>query len=319
MITTSHSAVRNRLTRAYLLLNRRIWNRLPASVHGSPSGRAYGRHLHAVVCNHAERFQNHSTFFLRNRPELELIRRLAACQLSQGRLSLTVLGCSKGAEVYSILWAIRSAYPELSVCTNALDISERIVAFAETGVYSLQSAFDMDADVLRDSREQMDDTWTDQPLSIFERLTDDEIVSMFEVANGRAFVRPWLKEGIKWFVGDAADPDLACSLGPQDIVVANRFLCHMNARDAENCLRNIGRLVKPGGHLIVSGVDLNVRSKVARELGWQPVSDLIREIHDGDASLHNGWPFEWWGLEPFCPDLPDWQLRYASVLQIGGV
>jgi hypothetical protein len=32
-------------------------------------------------------------------------------------------------------------------------------------------------------------------------------------------------------------------LGLQDIVIANRFLCHMEPRDAERCLRNIARLV----------------------------------------------------------------------------
>ena len=30
----------------------------------------------------------------------------------------------------------------------------------------------------------------------------------------------------------------------QDIVIANNFLCHMEAADAERCLRNIARLVK---------------------------------------------------------------------------
>jgi len=41
-------------------------------------------------------------------------------------------------------------------------------------------------------------------------------------------------------------------------VVANRFLCHMEPPDAQNCLRNIGRLVKPGEYLFVTGIDLDV-------------------------------------------------------------
>jgi hypothetical protein len=39
--------------------------------------------------------------------------------------------------------------------------------------------------------------------------------------------------------------------------------------------------------------------------------------HEGDVSLKNGWPLEWWALEPFCHDLPGWRIRYASVFQIG--
>src|SRR5438034_4334882 len=44
------------------------------------------------------------------------------------------------------------------------------------------------------------------------------------------------------------------------------------------------RLVSPGGYLFVSGVDLDVRTKVALDLGWEPVPELIKEIHNGDPS-----------------------------------
>src|SRR5437867_11883789 len=35
-------------------------------------------------------------------------------------------------------------------------------------------------------------------------------------------------------------------------------------------------------YLFVSGVDLDVRTKVAIELGWKPISDLLEEIHEGE-------------------------------------
>ena len=98
--------------------------------------------------------------------------------------------------------------------------------------------------------------------------------------------------------------------------MANRFLCHMEPAAAERCLRNIAGLVKPGGYIFVSGVDLGVRTKVAKELDWEPVPDLIREIHEGDFSLTTGWPLGWWGLEPFSEDRPDWRIRYASVFRV---
>src|SRR4029077_3589357 len=115
---------------------------------------------------------------------------------------------------------------------------------------------------------------------------------------------------------DASEPGLVDALGPQDIVVANRFLCHMVPAAAEKCLRNIARLVKPGGYLFVSGIDLDLRTRVAQSMGWKPVADLMREIHEGDASIRSGWPTEYWGLEPFCDKRPDWKIRYASVFQI---
>lgn len=80
--------------------------------------------------------------------------------------------------------------------------------------------------------------------------------------------------------------------------VASNFLCHMSPADAETCLRNLAGIVRPGGCLFVTGVNLDVRAKVAGELGWRPVLELIEEIHEGDPATHEDWPCKWWGLEP---------------------
>ena len=141
---------------------------------------------------------------------------------------------------------------------------------------------------------------------------------MFDREGDQVTVKPPFRDGIIWRVGDAGDPGLVDALGLQDIVVANRFLCHMYPEEAEACLRNLARLVRPGGYLFVSGVDLNVRCKVARELGWRPVTDMIMEIHEGDISLRRDWPLEYWGLEPFDEGRSDWRMRYASVFQLPG-
>jgi chemotaxis methyl-accepting protein methylase len=282
----------------------RIWVHLPASLRLSSPGRAYGRLLHALARRYAQRAQSFGTFFLRNKAELELMRRLLDRNAPGSSLDLTVLACSKGAEVYSILWTIRSARPDLRLTTYAVDISQEILEIAERGVYSRRS------DVIWDH-------CRNQNASIFERLTHEEMAAMCEVEDDLARVRPWLKEGIIWLCGDAGDPELIGVLGYQDIVVANRFLVHMKPMAAERCLRNIARLVKPGGYLFVSGIDLDVRTKVARTMGWKPVTDLMREIHEGDPSLRARWPLEYCGLEPFRDKGLDWKTRYASAFQIG--
>jgi SAM-dependent methyltransferase len=192
----------------------------------------------------------------------------------------------------------------LRLTVRAVDISQEILEFAERGVYSRSS-------------DVTGDTFKDQERSIFERVTDEEMEAMFEVEDDLVKVKPWLKEGIIWLCGDAGDPALTGLLGYQDIVVANRFLFHMKPMAAERCLRNIARLVKPGGYLFVSGIDLDVRTKVARAMGWKPVTDLMREIHEGDPSLRRWWPLEYHGLEPFRDNCPDWKIHYASVFQIG--
>ena len=281
----------------YLRLNKRIWERLPSRVRNFHPVRFYGTWLHTLVRLRAERQQYFGTFFLRNRPALELMRRLVRRKAHGSTLRIAVLGCSIGAEVYSILWTIRSARPDLKVSLDAVDISQEILSFAEKGIYTPETSQFVSA-------------------SIFERLTEAEKVEMFDWEGDQAKVKSWLREGIRWHLGDAADPELVNILGPQDMVVASNFLCHMARDDAEKCLGNIARLVSPGGYLFVSGVDLDVRTKVALDLGWEPVRELMAEIHDGDPSVRADWPWEWWGLEPLDRREHDWQIRYAAAFRI---
>jgi chemotaxis methyl-accepting protein methylase len=255
---------------------------------------------------------------------MDMISRLAGKKDPGACVAVTVLACSKGAEVYSILWSIRGARPDLKITLQAVDISQEIIDFGKEGAYSLKSARSLNS---RDNRAMTDEerlTWItcrDQGphlnSSIFERLNQSEMDEMFDWEGDRGRIKPWLKEGITWRLGDASAPALVDALGSQDIVVANRFLCHMEPPTAEKCLRNLSRLVKPGGYLFVSGVDLDVRTKVARELGWKPVQDRLREVYEGDFSLAMGWPLEWWAVEPFSDNYADWGIRYACIFQIG--
>lgn len=250
------------------------------------------------VRSSADRRQYFGTSFLRNRPQLEQIRRLVSVRPQGASFELAVLGCSIGAEVYSVLWTIRTARPDLKVSAAALDISPEILAVGERAVYSSATSGMVG--------------WP-----IFARLTDAERQQIFDWEGEEGTVKPWIREGIRFQLGNAADPELAGALGPKDMVLASNFLCHMDPETAQTCLRNIARLVKPGGYLLVSGVDLDVREKLARELGWQPVPDLIREIHEGDADVRRDWPWEWWGLEPLDHRRRDWPLRYAAVFRLG--
>ena len=315
------SDVRRRLFAFYRLQLTRVWTHLSEGIRRSSAGRAYGRHLHATICRTADRQQYVATFFLRNRPELQLICRLLGRKPLGSTVDLSVLACSKGAEVYSIAWAIRSARPDLQLRIHALDISQEIVEFAERGVYSRESLHVSRKWVTDQNLTNLDRvTWNThlhQQTPIFERVSDAELHDLCEVAGDRASIRPWLRDGITWLCGDAGDPALVDRLGSQDIVVANRFLCHMQPVVAETTLRNIVRLVKPGGHLFVSGVDLDVRTRVARLMGWRSVPELLREVYEGDFSLLDGWPLGYWAQEPFNENRRDWKTRYASVFQIG--
>jgi len=305
----------------YLSVAGRVWDHLPASLRSLSLVVPYGDHLHSLVRRHADREQSHSTFFFRNRPELELMGRLAGRKCQGSEMKLAVFGCSTGAEVYSIVWTLGTARPDLKLNVHAVDVSREILDFASQGVYSLRNSDGLkDVDYSRLTKKERA-LWNTHPAQtsapLFHRMSKDEMEAMFDFEGDAVRVKSWLKEGVRWSCGDAGDPELASVLGTHDIVVANRFLCHMPPPAAERILLNLDTLVRPGGQLFVSGVDIDVRTKVATERKWKPVPELIKEIHDGDPSLRAGWPVHYWGNEPFRPGRKDAAIRYASVFQIG--
>jgi SAM-dependent methyltransferase len=284
------------LTTSVLRVSRFAWHRLPYRLLASRPIALYGDHLLALTRVQAARRSNFGTLFLRNRPQLELMRRLVAGQNARcSEVKMAVFGCSSGAEVYSILWTLRSARPDLKISMDAVDISWDILEFARIGVYQ-------DAGSGR--------------IRLTGTMSEKEIREFFDVEGEYLKVKPWLKEGITWRLGYAEDEKILDAMQGQDIVAANNFLCHMNPADAERCLRNIARSVKPGGYLFVSGIDLDVRTKVAVELRWEPVLELLEEMHEGDPYLREDWPFEYWGLEPLNKRRSDWRTRYASAFQL---
>jgi hypothetical protein len=280
-----------------LKVNRRIWEHLPVRVRCLHSAQIYGRWLHTLTCRNADREMYLGTLFLRNRPALELMGSLVAAKPRGSTIRIAVLGCSVGVEVYSILWTLRRNRPDLRIVVNAVDVSPTVLEIAKEGVYGPQTSDTVHA-------------------SIFQGLTEAERREMFDWDREQARVKPWLKEDVTWRLGDASDPSLVKELGAQDLVVANNFLCHMDARSAEQCLRTFAPLAGADDYLFVSGVDLDVRTRVALDLGWEPVPELLTEIHDGDPLVRADWPLNWWGLEPLDRTRPDWQTRYAATFRV---
>jgi SAM-dependent methyltransferase len=231
-----------------------------------------------------------------------------------------VLGCSAGAEAYSIAWAIRRGRPDLRVIIHAVDISREAVEFAKRGVYSLKARTDDREirDYMAGGRRRVGRPGSELVgAEIFERMTPSEKAELFDLEGDLASVKGWIKDGISWHVGDVRDQGIRDIIGLQDVVVASNFLCHMEDSEAERCLRNIARLVGPKGYLLVSGIQLDIRARVARELGWEPVPDLLEEIHDGDPCLRGQWPCLYGGLEPLNKRRRDWRIRYAAAFSVG--
>lgn len=283
-------------TRAFLRMNQLLWTYLPSAATALKPVCFYGDFLHKVARMQGDRAQAFSTLFLRNRPALELVGRLASRVPTGASLRVAVLGCSTGAEAYSMAWRILSGRPDLNLIMQAVDISPEAIEVAKKGEYSAASS-------------ELTNT------QILENVTPPEREQIFQRNGNVMTVQSWIRDRISWSVSDARDPGIADLLGRQDIVVANNFLCHMEPQDAEQCLCNIARLVRPRGYLFVAGIDLDVRTKVACDLGWEPVEELIEKIHEGDPYMRGFWPWHYGGLEPLNKKRQDWKIRYAAVFR----
>ena len=291
---------------------------MPAGMVRGGFGRAVGVKLQRTVQRNVKRAQSTATYFLRNRPQLEIIRKSVETKQPGSRVNLAVLGCSKGAEVCSIAWALGDVRADFDLRIVAMDIDADVLEFAKDGAYAVLSGDLRQCSSLyrRDSGAGIAErTCRDQLSSVFERMREHELLGMFEIDGNEARVRDRFKDGITWLVGDAAADDLEARIDLQDVVVANNFMCHLGQEMAGRCLQNIMKVVKPGGLLVVSGIDLDIREKVMLQNGWHVVDDSIAEVHGGDPSVLAGWPLEYWGLEPFNGKHPNWKYRYSTAFR----
>jgi hypothetical protein len=199
------------------------------------------------------------------------------CLLEQkahgSNLDISVLACSKGAEVYSVAWTIRSARPDLKLRIHAVDISQEILEFAEKGVYSLSSGLDVtkgsNDEGITNRGDMAWNTARDQNAPMFERLTDKEVEAMFEIEGDQAS-EAWLRE--ESFGSAGMRPIRACPSSWSSGHGGGKSFSAIWSPRRQRCLRNVARLVEPGGHLFVSGIDLDVRTRLAYEMGWKPVA-----------------------------------------------
>lgn len=272
-----------------------FWSRLPRRVRSWKATQAIGRLIHRRVRRVQQRggsnFTASYTRFFRNLPQLELLQDIALEMPRGVPLKIAVLGCSTGAELYSAVWMIRMARPELEVEALGIDISETCIQTAMRGLYPVEHT-----EVAGISE------------TSYERL--------FSRKGDALYVQPWLRQGIRWWVGDVCSADLAAHFGLQDVVLANNFLFHMCDERAQDCLRNVGRLVEPDGYLFAGGVDLDVRSRAVRELGLIPVTARLEEIYTAEEGMLEAWPLRFWGLEPMDRRRQDWTARYTTVFRL---
>jgi chemotaxis methyl-accepting protein methylase len=282
------------LFRLSQFLVRWLWKHLPESILSTTLFRACGKRIHEVISRRDRKsVGGHcrctDTRFFRNIALLEVLRDLAAKKAMGAGLSIASIGCSTGAELYSLLWFIRSTRPDLEIKACGLDVSKSVIAKASAGTFSK----------------------SDEELAY---LSDMDVAALFDSGGEILRIKPFLSRGLKWLVADALDSGLSNILEPQDLVLANNFIGPFFEEKAEKCLFNISRIVKPSGYLVLFGMDLDLRARWVKHQGYLPITDRIEQVHVGDRAMLD-WPWTRWGLEPLDKGHFDWQTRYAVVFQ----
>lgn len=273
----------------------RLWKRLPVGLQERPPAKYVNHWIHMLARKFSLRRQSHTaptTTRFRRYPALLL----TICDLIKDfpvgdTVRLCVMGCSTGAELYSVVWAIQKARGDLKVLPIGIDISESAIEKARAGRYSAKD---------RELGGLPEEFWSE----------------LFDVTQSELTIKASLRAGVEWIVGDVRNNGLRSQVGLQDIVLANNFLIFMKEHEATTCLRKIVECVRPGGLLLCRGVDLDVRERVARQFLLQPVSLRIEELHEINVRERRGWPWEYWGLEPLDKTRKGWVRRYATVFKV---
>jgi SAM-dependent methyltransferase len=270
---------------------RRLGREIAPSLFRTRALRGAGYVVHRRVCRlQRRRPESRRPAFLRNRPLLEVLRRLAMEWPAGQPVRLASVGCGTGAELYSVLWAMRGARRDLVVHAIGADDSAAALATAGAARYA---AGDME----------------------LSSLGESETAALFELEQDDRVVRPWIATGVEWLEADVRDEAALAQLAGQDIVLANDAFRHLADADAERCLERVARLVVPGGYVIACHMNADVRLRVMRRLGYLPVPVKIAAMHEAEPAALARWPTAYWAREPLDVRRADWIRRYAVIFQ----
>ncbi|MGH7467775.1 MAG: CheR family methyltransferase [Longimicrobiales bacterium] len=247
-----------------------------------------------LVVATARRASTDCTNFLRVRTQFEVLvdavlTHLAPAGLTRD-LEIVVLGCSTGAEPYSIASVLTRYRPDLRFHVRAADIDAALIARARRARYQSHEVLDC---------------WA---------VDDDFVMHTFQREADAFVVKPEIARHVSFEVADLLDPGLVQRFGRADVVFAQNVLFHFPRRQARFAFQQLCALLRGPGALFIAGMDLDLRVRLTRKHGLLPLEHRVREIHE-DARVLRGrfWPWYYWGLEEYQPNRRDHVHRYATI------
>ncbi len=249
---------------------------------------------HRLVLYSVERENSTFTGFLRLPAQFDALSGPVLDYLLNGEktgpIKIGVLGCSNGSEAYTIASVIKSLRPGLEFSVYACDIDRKMIEKGTGAVYRREEIYNNRV------------------------ITDSFIKNTFDRDDGNFRIKKGIRSRVQFDYADVLDKGLKEKAGLFDMVFAQNFIFHMKRAVARRALKNIFSLLKPRAALFADGIDIDIRRSLTKRRGLKPLDYKIKEIHN-EARMARaiGWPYSYWGLEPFLTTRRDWRRRYATV------
>lgn len=172
-------------------------------------------------------------------------------------------------------------------------------------------AYDTDRDALKKAAEA---AYAHGEVFNNKRITGSFIEDTFDVKGDRFIVKEKIRAHVSFTEADVLDAAFPEVAGSFEIVFAQNILFHLQRRDAVRAMKNIFRLLKPSAAIFLDGVDLDLRLKMTRRHDLKPLAFRIEQIHnEARWARAAGWPYHYWGLEPYLTHRRNCVRRYATI------
>jgi chemotaxis methyl-accepting protein methylase len=210
-------------------------------------------------------------------------------------IRIAVIGCSTGAEPYTLSSVLLDRCPTLPVTIDAYDIDPEVLAVARNATYA-----------------------TDEVLAN-PLVSSDFVAKTFDRRDGNLCeVKSQVAGRVRFHQADFVHGAVREDIPPADIVFAQNVMCNLRRPAAARLFDNAVALLKPRSVLFVDGMDLDMREQRTRKYGLVPLTFALERIHE-EARLVRGERYPWCaaGLEPFSPKHRNCDRYYSTIFLRG--
>lgn len=209
-------------------------------------------------------------------------------------LRIVVIGCSTGAEPYTVSSVLLECWPRLRFTIDAYDVAPEVLAIARDATYPRSTVLS-------------------NPL-----VKADFVAQTFDQSGDLVVVKTEIARRIRFHQADAVKSDIRQQIRPADIVFAQNVMCNLRRPAARRLFANVVAMLKPRSALFIDGMDLDMRERCTREHHLVPLTFAVQRIHD-EARLVRGDRYPWFaaGLEPSLPRNRNFERRYSTIFLRG--